>query len=75
MRRFGIALLYGIGGYVIAAVAAYLLIEGLGSNTHDRSMEAAMSSAFVFGPLGAVVAFVVGLVRGGRRVRPSTLDS
>jgi len=27
-----------------------------------------MTSAFVFGPLGAVVAFVIGFIRGGRNV-------
>jgi ABC-type branched-subunit amino acid transport system permease subunit len=66
MRRFGLALLFAIGGYVVAAVLAYLLIGQFSSNTHDRSVEAAMTSAFVFGPLGALIAFVIGFVRGGR---------
>ena len=67
MRRFGISLLFAIAGYLIAAVASYFLIGLLSSNMHDRSVEAAMTSAFVFGPLGAVIAFVVGFIRGGRK--------
>ena len=66
MKRFGIAVLFAIVGYLVAAAAGYFLIGLLSSNAHDRSVEAAMTSAFVFGPLGALVAFVVGLVRGGR---------
>jgi len=66
MKRFGIALLFAIVGYLVAAVASYFLIGLLSSNVHDRSVEAAMTSALVFGPLGAVVAFVAGFIRGGR---------
>jgi hypothetical protein len=66
MRRLGFGLLYGIGGYLVAATAGYFLVGQLSSNVHDRSVEAAMTGAFVFGPLGAVAAFIVGLIRGGR---------
>lgn len=66
MKGFGIAMLFAMVGYLIAVVASYFLVDLLSSNMHDRSLEAAMTSAFVFGPLGAVVAFVAGLVRGGR---------
>ena len=66
MKRFGIALLFAIVGYLVAAVASYFLIGLLSSNVHDRSVEAAMTSAFVLGPLGAVVGFVVGFIRAGR---------
>ena len=66
MKRFAIALLCGIAGYVIVAVVGYVLIDHFSSNVHDRAMEAAMTSAFVFGPLGAVVVFVVAFVRIGR---------
>jgi hypothetical protein len=67
MRRFGFGLLFGILGYIVAAIVGYFLVRQLSSNVHDRSLEAAMTSAFVFGPIGGVVAFVIGLVRGGRR--------
>jgi hypothetical protein len=69
MKRFGIGLLCAIAGYPAGALVGYFLIAWFSSNTHDRSVEAAMTAAFVFGPLGAVVAFVVGFVRSGRRSR------
>ena len=67
MKRFGLGLLFAIGGYIAAALTGYFLIGQLSSNTHDRSVEAAMTSAFVIGPLGAIVGFVVGFIRGGRK--------
>jgi hypothetical protein len=54
-----------VGGYVVAAFAGYLLIDWFSPNMHDRSVEAAMTSTLVLGPLGAVVAFVVGFIRSG----------
>jgi len=72
MKRFGIGLLWAVAGYLVVAVASYFLVLQLSSNTHDRSVEAAMTSVFFFGPIGAVIAFVIGLIRGGRRgVRPA----
>jgi hypothetical protein len=66
MKRFGIGILFGIGGYIIAAVAGYFLVEMLSGNTHDRSVEAAMTSVFFFGPIGGVAAFIAGMVWGRR---------
>lgn len=65
MKRFGVGLLYGIGGYIVSAVVGYLLVLQLSSNSHDRDLEAAMTSAFVFGPIAAIIAFIVGVVRCG----------
>jgi hypothetical protein len=56
-----------VGGYSIVAFVGYFMIEWLASNTHDRSVEAAMTSAFVLGPLGALAGFIAGFVLGGRR--------
>jgi hypothetical protein len=67
MRRFGIGLLCAIAGYAVAAFAGYFLIMQFSPNMHDRSVEAAMTSAFVLGPAGAIIAFVIGVVRSGRR--------
>jgi NhaP-type Na+/H+ or K+/H+ antiporter len=58
----GIALLCAIGGYVAITALGYFLVLQLSSNTHDRSVEAAMTSAFVFGPIGAIACFIAGLV-------------
>ena len=69
MKRFALGLLCAVGGYVIAAFVEYFLIDWFSSNMHDRSVEAAMTSVFVFGPFGAVVGFVVGFVIGGRVFR------
>lgn len=66
MRRYVVAVVGSVLGYVIAAVGGYFLVGLLSSNTHDRSVEAAMTAAFVFGPIGAILAFIVGLVFGGR---------
>ena len=71
MKRFAIGFLCAVAGYAIVAFAGYFLIEWLSSNTHDRSVEAAMTSAFVFGPLGAVIGFIAGFVIGGRLSRTS----
>jgi hypothetical protein len=67
LKRFAIGVLCALGGYVVAAVASYFLVLQLSSNVHDRSVEAAMTSIFFFGPIGAVVAFVAGFILGGRR--------
>ena len=65
MKLFGIALLFAMVGYLIAAVASYFLVGMFSSNMHDRSVEAAMTSVFFFGPIGALVAFVAGFIRAG----------
>ena len=67
MSRLGIGLLCAVGGYFVAAFVGYFLISWLSSNTHDRAVEAAMTSAFVLGPLGAVAAFLAGFIRAGAK--------
>lgn len=62
MKRFGIAVLWGLGGYLVGAFGGGLLVSAFSSNTHDRSVEAAMTGAFFFGPALAIVAFVAVLV-------------
>ncbi len=48
-------------GYVAGALLGSWLIQLLSANTHDRSLEAAMTGAFVTGPIGAVLGLVIGL--------------
>jgi hypothetical protein len=57
---------YAVGGYVLAAGIGYFAIQQFSANVHDRDLEAAMTSAFVTGPIGAVVAFVIGFMRKGQ---------
>ena len=66
--RFVQALLWAIIWTIAAAVAGYFLILGLSPNNHDRGIEAAMTSAFLFAPLGALGGFTFGWLRAGRRV-------
>ena len=75
VKRFAIGLLCGVGGYILFTFVGYFLIDWFSSNVHDRSVEAAMTSAFVVGPLGVVVGFVVGFILGGRAPRGSSASS
>ena len=75
LKRLGFGLLFGVGGYLVGAIASYFLIQQFSSNMHDRSVEAAMTSAFFFGPIGAVLGFVGGVVAGGRRPAKSGEDA
>lgn len=66
MKRFGIALLCAVAGYLVVAVASYFLVLQLSSNA-DRTVEAAMTSVFFFGPMGAVIVFIVAFALARRR--------
>ncbi|MEQ1716787.1 MAG: hypothetical protein ABL907_12505 [Hyphomicrobium sp.] len=62
MARFvriaaGIVLGFGVGAAVGAA-----LISLFSGNTHDRSVEMAMTSIFVTGPIGAMLGLIAGLL-------------
>ena len=69
MRRMFFALVGLVVGYVVFAVLGYWLIEAL-SNTSDRDVEAAMTSAFAIGPFGALVGLIVGFRKGRRKTVP-----
>jgi cytochrome bd-type quinol oxidase subunit 2 len=69
VRRLGLALAGALAGYLAGAFASYFLVLASSSNVHDRSVEAAMTSAFVVGPLGALVAGVAAFAAGGRSRR------
>ena len=71
MRRFFIGLLWAVPGYVVGAFGGGYALSVLSSNTHDRSLEAAMTGAFLFGPLAALAAFVIGAVRAKPRAEGS----
>ena len=64
MRRFFTALLGMLIGYPLFAVAGYWAIGLFSSNHFDGSVEASMTAAFVFGPLGAIVGIIAGAILG-----------
>ena len=53
LRCIGIGLLFAIVAYLIGVFGGGYLVSLLSSNQHDKEMEAAMTGAFVFGPLAA----------------------
>ncbi len=65
MPRFVHVLLFAIAGFVAGAATGYFLISTLSSNSHDRSVEAAMTSIFVCGPIGALIGGVLAFLRSG----------
>jgi hypothetical protein len=69
MRRVLIGLLVAFVAYVAGAFLGGWLISLASSNAHDRSVEAAMTGAFVTGPLAALVGFIAGFVWAGRQGR------
>lgn len=71
MKTFGLALLAAVGGYTVGLFGAMTLIERLSSNQFDRSLEAAMTSALVAGPLTGLMS--AGLVVAYRTARPRVL--
>ena len=66
MRRLGMGLLWGTAGYLAGAFGGGLLVSAFSSNHFDRAMEAAMTGAFVTGPLAGLAAFVAGAWKAGR---------
>jgi len=62
MKAFGVVLLAAILGYIVGLFGTMAAIELFSSNTHDKSMEAAMTGAFVGGPLIAVISVITILV-------------
>ena len=69
LRRIGFGILWGTAGYLCGAFGGGLLVARATSNTFDPDVEAAMTGAFVIGPLVALVAFAVGAWRAGRPAR------
>ena len=58
MKTFGVALLAAILGYVVGLFGTMAAIELFSSNQHDKSLEAAMTGAFIGGPLIAAISMV-----------------
>jgi uncharacterized membrane protein YjgN (DUF898 family) len=71
MKTFGLALLAAVGGYAVGTFASITLIERFSSNQYDRSLEAAMTSALVVGPLIGLLS--AGLMVAYRTARARTV--
>jgi hypothetical protein len=65
LRRAGLSFLAAIAGYPAGAFGGGWLV-GTFSGSADRSVEAAMTGAFVYGPATACVAFSITFVLTGR---------
>ena len=61
-RKLLFGLLWSLASYFVGVVAGVLLMPVLTSNRHDASVEVVMTSVFVFGPLLAVIGFIVGAI-------------
>ena len=67
MRRFLTALLGLLIGYPVFAVLGYFAISLFSGNHFDGSVEASMTAAFVFGPAGAIIGMIAGIVVGKKK--------
>ena len=67
MKAFGVVLLAAILGYILGLFGTMAAIELFSSNTHDKPVEAAMTGAFVGGPLIAVLSVIAVLTLRRRR--------
>lgn len=70
MKTFALTVLAAIAGYALGAILGYGAISALSANTHDKSFEAAMTAAFVTGPLVALLAVIGALAYRSQTRRP-----
>lgn len=66
MRRFLHGLLGLVCGYAVGAAIGAALVALASSNTHDRSLEMAMTAIFFTGPIGAVIGAAAAIMRAKR---------
>lgn len=69
-KVFGLAIFAAIAGYFIDLFGCMFMVEFISSNLHDKSIEASMTGAFVFGPLIALVAAIGTIVYCLRQRKP-----
>jgi hypothetical protein len=63
LRSLAFGFAWALAGYLIGAFGGGWLVTKLSSNVHDRSTDAAMTGAFVYGPVLALIAFIAGFLR------------
>lgn len=59
IAKIGIAFLSALIGYVVGAFGGGTIVSYLSQNRHDKSVEAAMTGAFVTGPILAIIVFII----------------
>lgn len=63
MPKFAKILAMVLAGFAIGVAAGFALVAMLSSNSHDKSIEMAMTAFFATGPIGAGLGLLWGLAR------------
>ena len=71
-RKILFGFLWMVPSYFVGLFGCLWLVPIFSGNAHDSSVEAAMTGAFVFGPLAAIAGFLVGAVVSKRNLLPPT---
>jgi hypothetical protein len=70
-----LALLCAVPGYFVGLFGCLFLLPLISQNRHDAQLEAAMTGAFIFGPLAAILGFIAGFLFFRSRVKQDHHDS
>ncbi|HSE97073.1 MAG TPA: hypothetical protein VLD57_02310 [Blastocatellia bacterium] len=62
MKTTGLALLVGFAGYILGVLLGMAAVNMFSTNQHDKSVEAAMTGFFFFGPALSILSVVVFLL-------------
>ncbi|MDI1252320.1 hypothetical protein [Thermomonas sp.] len=71
MKRLIVTLISALAGFAVVAFCGYWTISLLSSNVHDSSVEAAMTSIFAIGPVGAIIGGILGFKLSKCNLAPS----
>lgn len=70
IRRLFIGILWGVPAYIGGSFAGGFMLFHLAAAGHDGSIEAAVTGAFVFGPVAALAALIAGFIWAGKPRAP-----
>lgn len=68
MRRILLSLLGLVAGYVAGVILGIALVAVASPNMHDKSVEMAMTAAFVTGPMGGILGLGATLLLARRKM-------
>ncbi len=74
MKAALLAIVWSVAFYFVGLFGCLWILPSVSSNHHDASVEAAMTGAFFFGPLLAIVAFIAGFLFHRSRKNPPRED-